>query len=70
MDDLTGHRVAQKTLLSWLQKECCHECEVWTETAADGSWSLLFRCGCEFCEHHVRKVVSLFYPDIQTTIVQ
>ena len=62
--------MARKTILAWIQEECGHECEVWSQEMRDGSWALHMRCGCDLCEHNVRKVVSLLYPDIPTTIYQ
>ena len=62
--------VASLAGLRWLQEECGHECAVQPVHHVDGSWSLELSCGCEACEHHVRKVASLLYPDIKTVVVQ
>lgn len=61
--------MAQISSLRWLQEDCGHQCEVATEEAADGSWSLNISCGCEGCEHYARKVASYFFPDIATVVV-
>jgi hypothetical protein len=62
--------MVRTTLLAWLQEDCGHECEVWSQTEPDGTWSLHFSCGCDYCNHLVRKVVNELYPDIPVTLVQ
>jgi hypothetical protein len=52
------------TLLKWIQEECGHECEVWSELLDSGQWELHIRAGCAFCESFVVKTVHELYPQV------